>query len=92
MYIEMNKNREDNSFVYYQFITKIYEQVNDQYELVSKKGCCKFSKQTDEFELIKNETDLYFYESREVMAVRSKLILRKRNYGDFPDILSVATG
>ena len=99
MYIQLDKIIENIIFVRYQFNIKIQgdsylsKSGDLRYKVKKIYGYCKFNKQTEEFELDKENTDPYFMETkREIIHIHANLIRRKRENLGYPDIIDIATG
>jgi hypothetical protein len=99
MYVKMDKVKEEEAYVYYKFETDVSggkfvtASGKERNTWVTKYGFCKFNKQTEEFELDVEKTDLYFLDkdNREAFKVKIQLMRFKRDNVEFPDIYDIAT-
>lgn len=98
MYIKMDKIKETHNFVEYQFsITiagEIYinEQGKRRMQSATKKGLCKFNKQTQDLIFIEHETDIYFLNQPYKKIMIYGKLMEYQKQGHFPDIIDIATG
>lgn len=94
MYIQLNKIKENNKIVFYQFSIKEWRLETDinEYALKTLYGYCLFHKETEEFELDKEKTDPYFLENTHASILVMGKLMKSNKEKIFPDFLEIATG
>ena len=91
LYIKMKKLRENDNFVWYQFEADIPRE-NHLKGIETKYGEFKFDKingarNEDSIELIKEKTDTYFFNKKEVKYICLYQMLKSKEKNDFTEVL-----
>ncbi len=94
MHIKLNKIKDNNTIISYQFSIKewlVDTDIND-YALKTLYGYCLFNKETEEFELDKEKTDPYFLENTHASILVMGKLMKCNKEKNFPNFLEIATG
>lgn len=97
MNVGMTKIKEDKTCVSYILNATIAGETylvngKQRRKLVEVQGYCTFNKQTGVFELDKDKTDSYFFTSREIQAIRARLLRLSKEHHEFPEQMGITTG
>ena len=98
MYIQLNKENENDACVFYKFDISVQgesyfsQSGKIRYQIKKIYGYCKFNKRTEEFELDKEKTDPYFLENSHTSILVMGKLMKCNKEANFPDFLEIATG